>query len=148
MEDEKYPPTNISIRSRQKHWASFYQILFRVNLDVYPELLSYNQLFRWMIKEYNSELFNLEGRVKLLMYLINWHGSNCHCTAEMGLERYKIVVQAVIGEQKDQGFQFASKCFWDPDTDDYSFGTFVNDKVFGVVGAWAMYLTWWICNQQ
>ncbi|KAH9538039.1 hypothetical protein CY35_16G084000 [Sphagnum magellanicum] len=59
---------------------------------------------------------------------------------EMGLERYKIVVQSVIGDQRDQGFQFASKCLWDPATDDYAFGSFVNDKVFGVAGAWAIYL--------
>ncbi len=60
----------------------------------------------------------------------------------MGLERYKIVVQSVIGDQRDQGFQFASKCLWDPATDDYAFGSFVNDKVFGVAGAWAIYLPW------
>jgi hypothetical protein len=59
----------------------------------------------------------------------------------MGLERYKIVVQTVIGEQREQGFQFSSKCLWDPNTDDYTFASFVNDRVFGVVGAWAMYLT-------
>ena len=59
----------------------------------------------------------------------------------MGLKRYKIVVQSVIGEAKDQGFQFASKSLWDPATEDYSFGSFLNDKVFGVVGSWALYLT-------
>ncbi|KAG0624494.1 hypothetical protein M758_3G252200 [Ceratodon purpureus] len=59
----------------------------------------------------------------------------------MNLPRYKIVVQSVIGESKNQGFQFASKSLWDPQTDDYSFGSFLNEHVFGVVGAWALYLT-------
>nr|XP_024379750.1 tctex1 domain-containing protein 2-like [Physcomitrium patens] len=60
---------------------------------------------------------------------------------DLGYQRYRIVVQSVVGESKDQGFQFASRCLWDPKTDDHSFGSFLNGKVFGVVGVWALYLT-------
>jgi hypothetical protein len=65
----------------------------------------------------------------------------CDDDADMNLPRYKILVQSVIGESKDQGFQFASKSLWDPETDDYSFGSFLNEHVFAAVGAWALYLT-------
>ncbi len=39
---------------------------------------------------------------------------------EMNIPRYKIVVQVIIGEMKDQGVRVASKCLWDADTDNYA----------------------------
>ena len=39
---------------------------------------------------------------------------------EMRIPRYKIVVQVIIGEMKDQGVRVASKCLWDADSDNYA----------------------------
>ncbi|XP_028857308.1 dynein light chain Tctex-type protein 2B isoform X1 [Denticeps clupeoides] len=36
------------------------------------------------------------------------------------LERYKLVVQVVIGEQRGEGLKMAARCFWDSDTDSYA----------------------------
>ncbi|MCO5596646.1 hypothetical protein L7F22_050714 [Adiantum nelumboides] len=58
---------------------------------------------------------------------------------EMEYERYKIVVQAAIGEKRGQGFSMACRCFWDPNTDDYAEETFSNDDIFGVAVAFAVY---------
>lgn len=59
---------------------------------------------------------------------------------EMELDKYKIVVQAIIGEQHGQGFQMSCRCFWDPDTDDYAHDSFVNESIFCVAGAFALCL--------
>nr|XP_035133770.2 dynein light chain Tctex-type protein 2B isoform X2 [Callithrix jacchus] len=45
---------------------------------------------------------------------------------EMGFDRYKIVVQVVIGEQRGEGVFMASRCFWDADTDNYTHDVFMN----------------------
>ncbi|KAI5075865.1 hypothetical protein GOP47_0009941 [Adiantum capillus-veneris] len=58
---------------------------------------------------------------------------------EMEYERYKIVVQATIGEKRGQGFNMACRCFWDPNTDDYAEETFTNEDIFGVAVAFAVY---------
>eukprot|EP00249_Psilotum_nudum_P004137 c17673_g1_i1 orf=247-606(-) len=58
---------------------------------------------------------------------------------EMEYERYKIVVQATIGERRGQSFQMACRCFWDPKTDDYAEETFLSDNVFAVAVAFAVY---------
>ncbi|KAL2609851.1 hypothetical protein R1flu_028424 [Riccia fluitans] len=59
---------------------------------------------------------------------------------DMNLERYKLVVQAVLGEQRGQGFQMSCRCFWDSNTDNYAHASFTNDSIFCVAGAFAMYL--------
>uniref|UniRef100_A0A8B9ECW9 Tctex1 domain containing 2 n=1 Tax=Anser cygnoides TaxID=8845 RepID=A0A8B9ECW9_ANSCY len=45
---------------------------------------------------------------------------------EEGFDRYKMVVQVVIGEQRGEGVNMAARCFWDADTDSYAHDVFVN----------------------
>jgi hypothetical protein len=37
--------------------------------------------------------------------------------AEMGLPRYKFMVQVIVGENKGEGVQIGSRCLWDSATD-------------------------------
>eukprot|EP00903_Cladosiphon_okamuranus_P006925 g6740.t1 len=59
---------------------------------------------------------------------------------EMNLPRYKYVVQVVIGEQRGEGVRMGSRCFWDSETDNVASETFVNDSIFCVATAYAVYL--------
>ncbi|CAB1120999.1 unnamed protein product [Ectocarpus sp. CCAP 1310/34] len=59
---------------------------------------------------------------------------------EMNLPRYKYVVQVVIGEQRGEGVRMGSRCFWDSETDNVASETYVNDSVFCVATAYAVYL--------
>lgn len=54
--------------------------------------------------------------------------------------RYKIMVQVVIGEKLGQGVRMGSKCFWDQETDNVAWYSFSNDHIFCVVVAFASYL--------
>nr|XP_021136291.1 tctex1 domain-containing protein 2 isoform X1 [Columba livia] len=45
---------------------------------------------------------------------------------EEGFDRYKMVVQVVIGEQRGEGVNMAARCFWDADTDSYAHDVFMN----------------------
>ncbi|KAM8953446.1 dynein light chain Tctex-type protein 2B [Pelodytes ibericus] len=58
---------------------------------------------------------------------------------EMGFDRYKMVVQAVIGEQRGEGVKMAARCFWDADTDNYAEYVFTNDYLFCVVAAFGCF---------
>jgi hypothetical protein len=40
---------------------------------------------------------------------------------ELGRDRYKYVVQVILGVQKGQGVQAGCKNFWDADTDGMAF---------------------------
>eukprot|EP00727_Mastigamoeba_balamuthi_P004029 m51a1_g13623 hypothetical protein (124) ;mRNA; r:1013-1721 len=55
------------------------------------------------------------------------------------LERYKFVVQVVMGEQRGEGVKMACRCFWDSDTDGYASETFINDSLFCVASAYGVY---------
>mmetsp|Transcript_31667 Transcript_31667/g.53216 ORF Transcript_31667/g.53216 Transcript_31667/m.53216 type:complete len:122 (+) Transcript_31667:242-607(+) len=59
---------------------------------------------------------------------------------EMGLERYKFVVQVVIGEQRGEGVKMGCRCFWDPNTDNYATAEFSNESIFCVAAAYGVYL--------
>eukprot|EP01036_Dinobryon_divergens_P025090 gene25088-33605_t len=53
--------------------------------------------------------------------------------------RYKVVVQTVIGQLKDQGIRVASRCLWDPNTDNYTACQFANATLFCTVMIFALY---------
>uniref|UniRef100_A0A4X2KJG8 Dynein light chain Tctex-type 2B n=1 Tax=Vombatus ursinus TaxID=29139 RepID=A0A4X2KJG8_VOMUR len=58
---------------------------------------------------------------------------------ELGFDRYKMVVQVVIGEQRGEGVNMAARCFWDADTDNYTHDVFMNDSLFCVVAAFGCF---------
>ncbi|XP_066476970.1 dynein light chain Tctex-type protein 2B isoform X2 [Tiliqua scincoides] len=58
---------------------------------------------------------------------------------EKGFQRYKIIVQVVIGEQRGEGVNMAARCFWDADTDNYAHDVFMNDSLFCVVVAFGCF---------
>ncbi|KAK3094501.1 hypothetical protein FSP39_002578 [Pinctada imbricata] len=45
---------------------------------------------------------------------------------ELGYDRYKFIVQVVIGEQRGEGVKMGCRCFWDSDTDNYAQDIFMN----------------------
>ena len=53
--------------------------------------------------------------------------------------RYKIVVQSVVGQQKQQGVRVASRCLWDTDTDNFSTYTYTNDTLWCTVMCFGLY---------
>eukprot|EP00040_Diaphanoeca_grandis_P011226 m.57490 g.57490 ORF g.57490 m.57490 type:complete len:124 (+) comp22392_c0_seq1:150-521(+) len=58
---------------------------------------------------------------------------------EMNLDRYKVIVQCVIGEQRGGGAKVACKCLWDSDTDNYAQHVFTNESLFCVTAAYGVY---------
>ncbi|XP_029816597.1 tctex1 domain-containing protein 2 [Manacus vitellinus] len=58
---------------------------------------------------------------------------------EEGYDRYKMVVQVVIGEQRGEGVNMAARCFWDADTDSCAHDVFMNDSLFCVVAAFGCF---------
>ncbi len=44
----------------------------------------------------------------------------------LGYDRYKYIVQVVLGERREQGVRSGTRCFWDASTDNQASETFVN----------------------
>jgi tctex1 domain-containing protein 2 len=57
----------------------------------------------------------------------------------LNYDRYKFIVQCVIGEQKGAGINMSGRCFWDSDTDNYAETLFMNENLFAAVSAYAVY---------
>ena len=53
--------------------------------------------------------------------------------------RYKVVVQTILGQLKDQSIRAASRCLWDPTTDNYTEASFTNASLFCSVLIFALY---------
>ena len=58
---------------------------------------------------------------------------------ELGYDRYRLLVQVVIGEQKGEGVKMGCRCFWDADTDNYAQDTFMNDSLFCVAAVFGLF---------
>jgi hypothetical protein len=59
---------------------------------------------------------------------------------ELGLPRYKFLVQVIIGEMKGAGVRCGCRCLWDQQTDKVAEATFQNDTLFCVAVAFGVYL--------
>ena len=45
---------------------------------------------------------------------------------DLNIPRYKIIVQATVGEIKDHGVRVTSRCLWNTDTDNFASASFTN----------------------
>jgi hypothetical protein len=59
--------------------------------------------------------------------------------ASLSKSRYKIIVQTVIGQNANQGVRVASRCLWDPTTDNYASVTYKNQSLFCSIMIFATY---------
>ena len=57
----------------------------------------------------------------------------------LGYDRYKIVVEVVIGEQRGEGVRMGSRCLWDSDTDNYASDVYMNDSLFCCTAVFGLY---------
>ncbi|XP_060797123.1 dynein light chain Tctex-type protein 2B isoform X2 [Neoarius graeffei] len=57
----------------------------------------------------------------------------------LDLERYKLVVQVLIAEQRGQGVKMMSRCFWDSDTDRCAKEVYINDSIVCVAAVFGVY---------
>ncbi|XP_016106196.1 tctex1 domain-containing protein 2-like [Sinocyclocheilus grahami] len=62
-----------------------------------------------------------------------------HKLRDVGFDRYKLIVQVDVGEQRGERVKMAARCFWDADTDRYAQDIFMNDSLFCVAAAFAVY---------
>lgn len=58
----------------------------------------------------------------------------------MNFPRYKIIVQTVVGQQKQQGIRVASRCLWDTATDSVSSFTYNSDSLWATVMVFGLYV--------
>jgi hypothetical protein len=82
-------------------------------------------------KEYNTETFTELARhicaeIKEKLKTLNY-------------DRYKFVVNCVIGEQKGAGVNMSGRCMWDSDTDNFAESIYMNESLFCVAAAYGVY---------
>lgn len=81
-----------------------------------------------------------QGRTAINQYTYDIAESVRNALKDEYTNRFKIMVQVVIGEKQGQGVRMGSKCFWDSDTDNVAWFNFMNDSLYCVVIAFATYL--------
>eukprot|EP00116_Pleurobrachia_bachei_P014122 sb/3474384/ len=58
---------------------------------------------------------------------------------QLGMERYKLAVNVVIGEQRGQGIKVGCRCFWDSDTDNYAQYFYMGETMFCLATAFGVF---------
>lgn len=59
---------------------------------------------------------------------------------ELGMKRFKILVQTTIIEMKGAGIKVGQRCIWDPETDDYAADLYRNDTIFCHTTVYGVYM--------
>ena len=90
----------------------------------------------------------------VLFYMANtkeYHAQKCSQTSryiaeeikskikQLGFNRYKIVTNVVIGQDKDQGMEVASRCIWDTNNDDMAHYTYRKNDLYLLVLVYGVY---------
>lgn len=57
----------------------------------------------------------------------------------LGYERYKLVTHATVTEAANQGMRIASRCLWDPETDNYAAYTYSNEYMHVSIAVFGVY---------
>lgn len=57
----------------------------------------------------------------------------------LGYERYKLVTHATVTEAANQGMRIASRCLWDPETDNYASYTYSSEYMHVSVAVFGVY---------
>ncbi|RNF12020.1 putative dynein light chain [Trypanosoma rangeli] len=122
MQTDTVDPTTFSLRPEHKH-------KFRPN-DIRPVVRSIIEL-RLENEEYKAD--EIQSISKEIADTVRDR------IRGMDLERYKIMVHCMIGEQRGQGVRAGCKMFWDSDTDDYFEEVYVNQHLFAVVTVFGLY---------
>eukprot|EP01006_Ploeotia_vitrea_P050653 TRINITY_DN67480_c6_g1_i1.p2 TRINITY_DN67480_c6_g1~~TRINITY_DN67480_c6_g1_i1.p2 ORF type:complete len:122 (+),score=11.28 TRINITY_DN67480_c6_g1_i1:94-459(+) len=58
---------------------------------------------------------------------------------ELQYDRYKFIVQVVIGEEKGEGIKMGCRCFWDDECDNHAAEMFINRSMFCVATVFGIY---------
>mmetsp|Transcript_16332 Transcript_16332/g.31710 ORF Transcript_16332/g.31710 Transcript_16332/m.31710 type:complete len:129 (+) Transcript_16332:108-494(+) len=90
----------------------------------------------------------LEDRLKDQKYQADMSSAMCKEISDevkrrikdIRLNRYKIIVQTVIGEKRGQGVRFGTRCFWDSETDASATASYSNESLFAVVVAYGVWV--------
>lgn len=60
-------------------------------------------------------------------------------TVRLGYERYKLVTHATVTEAASQGMRVASRCLWDPETDNYASYTYSTEYMHVTIAVFGIY---------
>lgn len=58
---------------------------------------------------------------------------------KLNFPRYKFVVSVVISSKNEQGFEIASRCMWNTETDNFAHVTYVNETLMACVSVFGVY---------
>ena len=59
---------------------------------------------------------------------------------QMNVQRYKLLVQVILGQNNGQGIKYGSRCFWDSDTDNLAWDYIVTESMFCIGAVYAIYM--------
>lgn len=69
--------------------------------------------------------------------------------AEMKFDRYKILVQVVLGEQRGAGVKIGARCMWDSDADNYASAEYENvssQSIYLMIETFDLIFYYFLCS--
>ena len=87
-------------------------------------------------EELGTEPYDEDAAKEKVLTICNKIKDQCRA---LQMPRYKLIVQASVGENKDQGVRIASRSLWDTNTDNYASATYANQSLWASVIVFGVY---------
>jgi tctex1 domain-containing protein 2 len=111
--------------------SSTQQTLVRLGYRDKVPVSAMQEILNSILREKLTNMNNYEG--ERCGEAVKWMSEQAKTRLKaLGYDRYKFVVQVVLGERREQGLRAGSRCFWDAGTDNQASEVFTNVRV--VVG--------------
>ena len=146
--------------------TSFINITFNIIVFIYKYCKTINFCILFICRIFESNSLLEHQKVSIMSYdhfncLNEWvhipsnfkylkiYASKINCPSkialllqDMGFQRHKLVVNVILGENKDQGVHAVSRCVWNEKTDNFASGYYKNKHLFCVAMVHAAYFDW------
>merc|ERR1712004_891484 len=119
---EEVPPNTYVIRPNFQH--KFRPVMVK-------ELIHHT-----LVEELNGMTYNAEEATDLSKKVADSLKAKLK---DLEYDRYKFLVQVIVGEQRGEGCKMGARCFWDSDTDNYAQDIFMNDSLFCVAAVFGVF---------
>lgn len=90
-----------------------------------------------LTKTLSGKTYNPKEAAVWTQNIANEVGSNLK---DLNMDRFKHVVQVVLGQQLGAGAKYIGRCRWDSETDSHTSATYASQSLFCIVTVFGIYL--------
>ncbi|XP_017888493.1 tctex1 domain-containing protein 2-like isoform X3 [Ceratina calcarata] len=132
---EEKPRVDVEVLDADLKPADVYQIRPQL-YDKFKPLSAKEVIHNVLFDQLSAKTYNAEEAIQ---WTNNIADTIREKVKELKFNRYKYIVNVVLGQQHGAGVKMGTRCIWDAEADTYAYDSFSNDTIFCVATVYAVY---------